>query len=83
MEKVQNGGLRARPSDVVGAGLSTKILYLLDALEKLIRFNLLLNRWHDLQGVERLLDGVDLKALLTDNAFDADWLKQCLLVKEA
>lgn len=36
---------------------------------------------HDLQGVEQLLEGIDLRTLLADKAFDADWLKQHLLAQ--
>ena len=52
---------------------------LTDALGNLIRFVLLPGQRHDLQGVEQLLEGIDLRALLGDKAFDADWLKQRLL----
>ena len=59
--------------------MTTKILALTDALGNLIRFVLLPGQRHDLQGVEQLLEGIDLRALLGDKAFDADWLKQRLL----
>ena len=61
--------------------MTTKILALTDALGNLIRFVLLPGQRHDLQGVEQLLEGVDLRALLADKAFDADWLKQRLLAQ--
>ena len=54
---------------------------LTDALGNLIRFVLLPGQRHDLQGVEQLLEGIDLRALLADKAFDADWLKQHLLAQ--
>ena len=54
---------------------------LTDALGNLIRFVLLPGQRHDLQGVEQLLEGIDLQALLADKAFDADWLKQHLLAQ--
>jgi hypothetical protein len=50
-------------------------LALTDALGNLILFVLLPGQRHDLQGMDRLLEGVDLLALLGDKAFDADWLK--------
>ncbi|WP_420093890.1 IS5 family transposase [Comamonas testosteroni] len=62
-------------------GLTTKILALTDALGNLIRFVLLPGQRHDLQGVEQLLEGIDLRTLLADKAFDADWLKQHLLAQ--
>ena len=62
-------------------GLTTKILALTDALGNLVRFVLLPGQRHDLQGIKQLLEGVDLKALLADKAFDADWLKQRLLAQ--
>ncbi|WP_287915896.1 transposase [Comamonas sp.] len=61
--------------------MTTKILALTNALGSLIRFVLLLGQRHDLQGMDRLLEGVDLQALLGDKAFDADWLKQRLLAQ--
>ena len=54
---------------------------LTDALGNLIRFVLLPGHRPDLQGVEQLLEGVDLRALLADKAFDADWLEQRLLAQ--
>lgn len=54
---------------------------LTDALGNLIRFVLLPGQRHDLQGVEQLLEGIDLRTLLADKAFDADWLKQHLLAQ--
>lgn len=48
-------------------GLTTKILALTDALGCLLRFVLLGGQRHDLQGVEELLEGVDLRALLAEN----------------
>ncbi len=61
--------------------MTTKILALTDALGNLIRFVLLPGQRHDLQGVEQLLEGIDLRTLLADKAFDADWLKQHLLAQ--
>lgn len=34
---------------------------------------------HDLHGVKQLLEGIGLRTLLANKAFDADWLKQHLL----
>jgi hypothetical protein len=61
--------------------LSTKTLALANALGNMIRFVLLPGQRHDLQHLERLLEGVALLALLADKAFDADWLKQRLLTQ--
>jgi transposase len=48
---------------------------LVDALGNLARFILLPGQRHDSLGVEPLLDGVELGALLGDKAFDSDWLR--------
>lgn len=56
-------------------GLTTKIVALVDALGNLARFVLLPGQRHDSVGVEPLLDGVALGALIGDKAFDSDWLR--------
>lgn len=48
---------------------------LVDALGNLARFVLLPGQRHDSVGVEPLLDGVMLGALIGDKAFDSDWLR--------
>jgi transposase len=48
---------------------------LVDALGNLARFVLLPGQRHDSVGVEPLLDGVALGALVGDKAFDSDWLR--------
>lgn len=48
---------------------------LVDALGNLARFVLLPGQRHDTVGVEPLLDGVALGALIGDKAFDANWLR--------
>jgi transposase len=48
---------------------------LVDALGNLARFILLPGQRHDSIGVEPLLDGVEIGALLGDKAFDSDWLR--------
>ncbi len=53
----------------------------MDALGNLVRFVLLPGQRHDLRGVEKLIEDVDLQALLGDKAFDADWLNQRLLAQ--
>ena len=58
--------------------MTTKILALTDALGNLVRFVLLPGQRHDLKGVDTLLQGVDLQALLADKAFDANWLIEYL-----
>ena len=54
---------------------------LTDALGCLVRFVLIPGQRHDLQGLEELLEGVDLQALLADKVFDAYWLKQRFLAQ--
>ena len=56
-------------------GLTTKIVALVDALGNLARFLLLPGQRHDSVGVEPLLDGVAIGALIGDKAFDNDWLR--------
>ena len=51
---------------------------LTDALGNLVRFVLLPGQSHDLKGVSDLLQDIDLKALLGDKAFDANWLIEYL-----
>ena len=48
---------------------------LVDALGNLVRFSLLPGQRHDSVGVEPLLHGVALGALIGDKAFDSDWLR--------
>lgn len=48
---------------------------LVDALGNLARFILLPGQRHDSVGVEPLLDGFALGALIGDKAFDSDWLR--------
>lgn len=48
---------------------------LVDALGNLARFILLPGQRHDSVGVEPLLDGISIDALIGDKAFDSDWLR--------
>jgi transposase len=48
---------------------------LVDALGNLARFIVLPGQRHDSVGVEPLLDGISLEALIGDKAFDSDWLR--------
>ena len=48
---------------------------LVDALGNLARFVLLPGQRHDSVGVEPLLLGISLEALIGDKAFDSDWLR--------
>jgi len=48
---------------------------LVDALGNLARFVLLPGQRHDNIGVEPLLDGVAIGALIGDKGFDNDWLR--------
>ena len=59
-------------------GLTTKIVALVDALGNLARFVLLPGQRHDSIGVEPLITGVDLDALIADKAFDQDDLRATL-----
>jgi transposase len=56
--------------------LTTKIVALVDALGNLARFLVLLGQRHDSVGVEPLLDGVAIGALIGDKGFDNDWLRR-------
>jgi transposase len=58
--------------------LTTKIVALVDALGNLARFLLLPGQRHDSVGVEPLLDGLAVGALIGDKAFDNDWLRRQL-----
>ena len=60
---------------IARAGLTTKIVALVDALGDLVRFVLLPGQRHDMVGVEPLIRNVQFDALLGDKAFDADWLR--------
>ena len=68
------GGLKIRQSRSRG-GLTTKIVALVDALGNLARFTLLPGQQHDSAGVEPLIFGLAIGALLADKAFDNDWLR--------
>jgi transposase len=56
--------------------LTTKIVALVDALGNLARFVLLPGQRHDSVGVEPLLDGAAIGALIGDKGFDNDWLRR-------
>ena len=49
---------------------------MVDALGNLARFVLLPGQRHDSIGVEPLLDGVEVGALIGDKGFDNDWLRR-------
>ena len=49
---------------------------MVDALGNLARFVLLPGQRHDSVGVEPLLDGVEIGALIGDKGFDNDWLRR-------
>lgn len=73
MVKVQKGTY----SQSIGKsrlGMTTKILALVDGLGNLVKFRLMLGRYHDIAEVKSLIEDVDFAALLADKAFDADWL---------
>lgn len=75
--EVDMAGPRGTQNQAIGksrGGLTTKIVVLVDALGNLVRFILLPGQRHDSVGVEPLLCGVALDALIGDKAFDSDWL---------
>lgn len=51
---------------------------LADAVGNLTDFRLLPGQAHDLRGTGALIDGLTCGQLLTDRAFDADWLREAL-----
>ena len=55
--------------------MTCKIVALVDALGRLVRFVLLPGQRHDLVGVAPVIRDVPFDALLADKAFDADWLR--------
>lgn len=59
-------------------GLTTKIVALVDAPGKLVRFLLLPGQAHDMKGVAPLIKEISFGALLADKAFDANWLLEDL-----
>ena len=58
--------------------MTSKIMALTDALGNLIDFRLLPGQAHDLRGTAALIDGLSCGQLLTDRAFDANWLREAL-----
>ncbi|MFP6690403.1 MAG: IS5 family transposase [Alphaproteobacteria bacterium] len=62
-------------------GLTTKIVALVDALGRLVRFVLLPGQRHDTRSGVPLIRHLHCNALLANKAFDVDWLraelKQC------
>ena len=69
------GGLKIQAIGRSRGGLTTKIVALVDALGNLARFILLPGQRHDSVGVEPLIAGVAIGALLADKAFDNNWLR--------
>ena len=54
--------------------MTTKILALTDRLGRLVRFVLLPGQRYDTIGVAPLIDGLTFGGLITDKAFDANWI---------
>ncbi len=52
----------------------TKILALTISLGNLVKFRLMLGRYHDLAEVEPLIENTDFHTLFADKAFNVDWL---------
>jgi transposase len=75
----RDGRKRGTQNQAIGrsrGGLTTEIVALVDALGNLARFVLLPGQRHDSIGVEPLLDGVEIGALIGDKGFDNDWLRR-------
>lgn len=66
------GGTQAQAMGRSHGGLTTKILAVVDVLGNLGRFIVLPGQRHDSVGVEPVLDGMELFALLADKAFDSN-----------
>ncbi|MEZ5932027.1 MAG: IS5 family transposase [Alphaproteobacteria bacterium] len=64
-------------------GLTTKVLALVDALGNLARFMLMPGQRHDSIGVDSLLDGVTIDALIADKAFDNNAIRKELAERGA
>ena len=58
--------------------MTTNVLALTDALGNLVRFKLLPGQRSEIAGVPDLIDGLTFDALMADQAFDADPLRQTL-----
>ena len=74
-------GLKGPQHQAIGRsrdGRTTKIIALVNALGNLVRSPLLPGQARDMKGVAPLIKGVSFDALLTDKAFDANWLLQGL-----
>ncbi len=71
------GGER-RPGGRSRGGLTTTLLALVDALGNLARCRLLPGQRHDRIGVDRLLDGLFIDALIADQAFDNNPIRTLL-----
>lgn len=52
-------------------------------LDNLAWFVLMPSQRHDIMGVAALIAGVRFGALLTDKAFDANWLLEALVLRDA
>lgn len=63
--------------------MTTKVLALVDALGNLAKFMLLPGQRHDSIGVDRLLDGIAIDALIADKAFDTNAIRSKLDEKGA
>ncbi|MFK7876575.1 MAG: transposase [Paracoccaceae bacterium] len=62
-------------------GMTTKILALTDALGNLIDFRLMPGQAHDLRAVPDLINDLVAGHMLSDRAFDTDWLRATLVEK--
>jgi hypothetical protein len=70
MAPAQKGGLKIRPPARSRGGLTTKIEALVDSQGNLARFVRLPRQRHDSVGVARLIEGIEIAAVIGDKAFD-------------
>ncbi|MEO1200624.1 MAG: IS5 family transposase [Pseudomonadota bacterium] len=70
------GGPQRQAAGASKGGWTTKILALTDALDNLVRFEVLPGHRYDTIGVALLIKGVEFAVLIADKAFDANWIVQ-------
>jgi len=73
-DTAQKGGAKNQAIGRSKGGWTTKILALTDALGNLVRFCLLPGNRYDTIGVACLIEGIHFGGIITDKAFDADWI---------
>ena len=63
------------PRQARDPGRPAQILALVDALGNLVRFVLLPGHRHAIKGIRDLIADAPVRMLLTDKAFDVDWIR--------